>query len=243
MTDDNPESLRERTRRAVRQQLADSAMRLFVEQGFEATTIDQIAADTGISRRSFFRYFASKEDVVLGELFDRGGIVATALAGRPPGESPWDAVKAALLELQRVTRASDESELQLGRMLYDTPTLRARHLEKQLAWQDLLVPILSERIRSTGRATGIDPPTRGRCHRGRCPRMSRRGGGELGPSGRRDRTRAAVRRRRCRHPKLRTGQGPWIEVLLLPERGRRPSGGFRRSSSTEYDLRDPAAGA
>lgn len=160
MTDDNPESLRERTRRAVRQQLADSAMRLFVEQGFEATTIDQIAADTGISRRSFFRYFASKEDVVLGELFDRGGIVATALAGRPPGESPWDAVKAALLELQRVTRASDESELQLGRMLYDTPTLRARHLEKQLAWQDLLVPILSERIRSTGRATGIDPHSR-----------------------------------------------------------------------------------
>lgn len=158
MTDDNPESLRERTRRAVRQQLADSAMRLFVEQGFEATTIDQIAADSGISRRSFFRYFASKEDVVLGELFDRGGIVATALAGRPPGESPWDAVKAALLELQQVTRASDESELQLGRMLYDTPTLRARHLEKQLAWQELLVPILSERIRATGRVTGIDPP-------------------------------------------------------------------------------------
>ena len=157
MTDDNPESLRERTRRAVRQQIADAAMRLFVERGFEATTIDQIVAGTGISRRSFFRYFASKEDVVLGELFDRGGIAAAALTGRPADESPWDAVRAALLELQQAVRVTDESELEFGRMLYDTPTLRARHLEKQLAWQDLLVPILSERIRATGRASGIEP--------------------------------------------------------------------------------------
>lgn len=93
-------------------------------QGFDATTIDQIAAGTGISRRSFFRYFASKEDVVLGELVDRGGIVATALAARPASESPWDAVRAALLELQ-ATIVRDEFELALGRMLYATPTLRA----------------------------------------------------------------------------------------------------------------------
>lgn len=157
MTDDYPESLRERTRRAVRQQIADAAMRLFVERGFEATTIDQIVANTGISRRSFFRYFASKEDVVLGELFERGGIAAAALSGRPTGESPWDAVKAALLELQEATRATGDSELEFGRMLYDTPSLRARHLEKQLAWQDLLVPILSERIRATGQTPGIEP--------------------------------------------------------------------------------------
>lgn len=157
MTDDYPESLRERTRRAVRQQIADAAMRLFVERGFEATTIDQIVANTGISRRSFFRYFATKEDVVLGELFERGEIAAGALSGRPTGESPWDAVKAALLELQEATNATSDSELEFGRMLYNTPTLRARHLEKQLAWRDLLVPILSERIRATGQAPGIEP--------------------------------------------------------------------------------------
>ncbi|MFC7375793.1 TetR/AcrR family transcriptional regulator [Brachybacterium sp. GCM10030267] len=154
---DSPESLRDRTRREVRRQIAQAATGLFVQQGFEATTVDQIAAQTGISRRSFFRYFASKEDVVVGELADRGAIVAAALAERPAEESPWDAMKAALLELQASMRVSDEMELEFGRILYDTPSLRARHLEKQLSWQELLVPIMAERVRAADPDSAIEP--------------------------------------------------------------------------------------
>lgn len=157
MTEGAPTDLRERTRRAVREQIAETATRLFISQGFAATTIEQIAEATGVSRRSFFRYFPSKEDVILGELVERGPRVADALAARPAAERPWDALRAALLSLRQSTAGDDQTELALGRMLYRTPTLRARHLEKQLAWQDVLVPVLSERIRNATRDAPIDP--------------------------------------------------------------------------------------
>lgn len=157
MTGDTRESLRERTRRAVHQEIARTAMALFAERGFEDTTIEQIAEHAGISRRSFFRYFATKEDVVLGELVERGRIVASALAERPVDEPPWEAIRAALLELRDAIAATKVDDLEIGRMLYGTPTLRARHLEKQLAWQELLVPILTERMRATGPHGGVDP--------------------------------------------------------------------------------------
>ncbi len=65
---DNPRAtgtLRERTRRAMRDEVASIATRLFAEQGCSNTTVDQIAAEAGLSRTTFFRYFGTKEDVVL----------------------------------------------------------------------------------------------------------------------------------------------------------------------------------
>lgn len=130
-------------------------MALFLEQGFQETTVDQIAEAAGISRRSFFRYFATKEDVVLGDLIDRGHRVRTALVARPPGEEPWVAVRGALLAL-REEAAETETELRIGRMLFQSPTLRTRHLEKHLAWQEMLVPVLAHRLSDT---TDLDGPS------------------------------------------------------------------------------------
>lgn len=157
MTERAPTDLRERTRRVVRQQISETATQLFIEHGFAATTVDQIAEVAGVSRRSFFRYFPSKEDVILGELVERGPLVAAALAARPEDEPPWDALRAALLSLRQSRAQDDRAELEIGRMLYETPTLRARHLEKQLAWESLLAPVLAERIRSTTQNATIDP--------------------------------------------------------------------------------------
>ena len=131
-------------------------MELFLEQGFEETTIDQIAEAAGISRRSFFRYFATKEDVVLGGLIDRGHRVRSALIARPPEEAPWAAVRAALLALREEPGAGSETELRIGRMLFEAPSLRTRHLEKHLAWQEMLAPELSRRLRTT---TSLDGPS------------------------------------------------------------------------------------
>ena len=148
--------LRERTRRAVHREIAEAGMGLFLEQGFEETTIDQIAEAAGISRRSFFRYFATKEDVVLGDLIDRGHRVRSALIARPPEEEPWAAVRAALLALREEPGSDPEAELRIGRMLFEAPSLRTRHLEKHLAWQEMLAPELSRRLRT---ATGLDEPS------------------------------------------------------------------------------------
>ena len=144
--------LRGRARRAVRREISDAAMDLFVRQGFEPTTVDQIVAAAGISRRSFFRYFATKEDVVLGDLLDRGERVRAALARRPTAESPWEAIRAALLVLREEVPVPGGDELVLARMLYGTPALRAHHLQKQLGWQDMLVPVLADRLRARGGA-------------------------------------------------------------------------------------------
>ena len=129
-------------------------MPLFLDNGFEATTVDQVVEVAGISRRSFFRYFATKEDVVLGDLLDRGRRVQAELARRPAGETPWEAVRGALLVLRDEVPMSGAVELQMARMLHGSPSLRARRLEKQLGWQELLVPALAQRLD----ATGVDGP-------------------------------------------------------------------------------------
>lgn len=159
-TPDTP-SLRERTRRAVHAEITDTALRLFAEQGFDATTVDQIAKAAGISRRSFFHYFGSKEDVVLGDLEALGRRVRDALEARPETETAWEALRQALLTL-RGPDTDAATELQIAGMYADAPSLRARHLEKHLRWQELLAPDIEHRLGIVSGATAdsADPRTR-----------------------------------------------------------------------------------
>lgn len=145
-------SLRERTWRAVQSEITDAAMALFLERGFDATTVDQIAEAAGISRRSFFRYFDTKEDVVLGDLAALGERVQVALQARPPEESAWVALRAAFGTL-RDSGGSPAAELAVAQMYHQAPSLRARHLEKHLHWQELLAPEVEKRL-------GIVSPSR-----------------------------------------------------------------------------------
>jgi AcrR family transcriptional regulator len=144
-----PGGLREVTRRAVRAEIAATAMGLFLEQGFEETTVNQVAAAVGMSSRSVFRYFDSKEEMAIGELVELGHEVAAALAGRPDDEDPWIALRHALqvcvdsLEGQEVGRRR-------ATMLANTPSLRTAMLDKQMRWQEVLVPHIEKRLPVTG---------------------------------------------------------------------------------------------
>jgi AcrR family transcriptional regulator len=139
-------TLRDRTVRAVRAEVSAIAMRLFAEQGFDKTTVDQIAAEAGMSRTSFFRYFATKEDLVLGHLDELAQRVQEALAARPEAEPVWQSLRRAFDSLIEETAASPEENLRTSRMLHDTPTLRYRQLGKQLRWYDLLAPEVARRL-------------------------------------------------------------------------------------------------
>lgn len=136
----------DRQRAALRAEIVTTARNLFIAQGFEATTVEMIAAAVGISRRSFFRYFGTKEDVVLGDLSARGDVIADALAGRPPNEGPWEALRAALLDSRPETFNDPKADLALGRMMHDAPTLRARLYEKRLHWHEPLVALIVLRL-------------------------------------------------------------------------------------------------
>jgi AcrR family transcriptional regulator len=139
-------SIRARARRAVQAEVAEIAFDLFLDHGFEQTTVDQITAAAGISRSSFFRYFPAKEDVVIGTFTDWGLQVARALENRPDTEPPWLALQRATEPILQESSAKPGRALRATRMLLDTPALRARHYEKTLHWQDLLAPEIARRL-------------------------------------------------------------------------------------------------
>jgi AcrR family transcriptional regulator len=141
--------LRERTRRAVQAEITAAALALFTEQGFDATTVAQIAAAAGISERSFFRYFATKEDVVIGDPAPYGLILRAALEACPADVAPWDALSVALGRLIDAVHADPVASLQASALMLSTPPLRARHLEKQILWERMLVPNITERLHGT----------------------------------------------------------------------------------------------
>ncbi|MEV6281263.1 TetR family transcriptional regulator [Kribbella sp. NPDC051770] len=149
--------LRDRARRAVRAEVAGVGFTLFAEHGFDQVTADQIAAAAGMSRTSFFRYFPTKEDVVLGHLEEMGEQLTAALAARPADEGAWVALEQAFFDQFGETLEDPDRALRLARMMQDTPSLRARHLEKQQNWQDLLTPEVARRLRITDTPTDPRP--------------------------------------------------------------------------------------
>src|SRR3954452_21859720 len=88
-------TLRDHAREAVRSEVQRQAWLLFSEHGFEATTVDRIAAAAGKSRRTFFRCFASKDDLVLARMVESGATLVQNLQARPGTETPWVALRAA----------------------------------------------------------------------------------------------------------------------------------------------------
>ncbi|WP_206442446.1 TetR family transcriptional regulator [Streptomyces boncukensis] len=145
-----PSGLREMTRQAVRQRIAETAIDLFVAHGYDQVTVDQIAAAVGMSTRSFNRYFPNKEDVVLGDGPTWGATVRDHLASRPVDEAAWESLRHAFEALLISTDAvdvTDDRRKRVMRVLGSTPALRAYNTEKHLAWAGMLTPLVAERIR------------------------------------------------------------------------------------------------
>lgn len=138
-------TLWQRSRQAVYAEITSVAMRLFLEQGFEQTTIDQIASTAGISRRSFFRYFGTKDDIVLGDLASQGELLRDALKQVPSTVGPWEALRQALHSIDALDIEPGVT-LKIATMMYGIPSLRARSIEKHLHWQSLLVPDIRRRL-------------------------------------------------------------------------------------------------
>jgi AcrR family transcriptional regulator len=90
-------SLQERKQELVRAELASAAWDLFGKKGYEATTVAEIAAAAGVSRRTFFRYYATKDDVVTETSDELAEAMLTAVAERPRDEPPLVAIKRALV--------------------------------------------------------------------------------------------------------------------------------------------------
>lgn len=141
---DSEVSLRERTRRAVRGEIVDAAMTLFLERGFEATTVEEIAQAAGISRRSYFRYFTSKEEAFAEGLASIGATIAEALRERPTDEAPWLALRHSFDPLLEQAE-SDPQAMALGRLMLERPDLQQG---KDASWQQGIADALAHRLAS-----------------------------------------------------------------------------------------------
>jgi AcrR family transcriptional regulator len=138
--------LRQRTRDAVREQIATAALVMFDEQGFDETTVDEIAAAVDISPRSFFRYFPTKEDVVLGDPMVYLEPVRERLAESLQVMPLWEALRSGFEAGTAMTAADPKGALRATRVVFRTPTLRARNTEKHLVWMTVLVPLVADAL-------------------------------------------------------------------------------------------------
>ncbi|HEX3932650.1 MAG TPA: TetR family transcriptional regulator [Nocardioides sp.] len=154
MTSSPSTSLRDVARNAVRDEVMRAAWELFAVHGFEATTVEQIAEAAGMSRRTFFRYFNGKDELILDKLLEVGDRVAAALAARPPKEAAWPALRAALDVVVLAQDQAPEPSRRLGQLLRDEPSTRGSMEERRRRWTDALGPLVAERLPGHGEAAG-----------------------------------------------------------------------------------------
>ncbi|ETK33886.1 TetR family transcriptional regulator [Microbispora sp. ATCC PTA-5024] len=142
--------LRERKKHRTRTALIDAAVDLFLAQGYEATTVDRIAAEVDVSTRTFFRYFASKEEAALSLLADQHEVFIAELAARPADEPPFTALTEAMRAVLGILRALDPAEatrfLRLQELIQATPALLAGQLRLMMDNERQMVAEVSRRM-------------------------------------------------------------------------------------------------
>ena len=138
--------LRERKKQKTRESIQRTALRLFEKQGYEETTIEQIAAAAEISPSTFFNYFPTKEDVVLFDAYDPMAI--RMLLERPSDEPLNVGIRQVLEGLAAVFQRDEALILTRGRLFLEVPELRARLWDELERSQVMFAQLLAQR---TGR--------------------------------------------------------------------------------------------
>jgi AcrR family transcriptional regulator len=119
--------LRETKKLATRQQIADVAMRFFAERGFDRVTVAEVAAAAGVSEKTVYNYFPTKEDLFYDEIPERARALASAIRERPPGESVVVALRR--LQVAQCERLCSPGFATFARVIEDSPALQAKELE------------------------------------------------------------------------------------------------------------------
>src|SRR6201997_1499590 len=140
-----------RRRVTSREELEETAFALFAARGFEATTVDEIAAAAGIGRRTFFRYFPSKNDIPWGA-FERELERMRARLRAVPADVPvMDAIREALVDFNRVDAAQVPLHRRRMELILRVPALFAHSTLRFTAWREVIAEFVAAR---TGQRTG-----------------------------------------------------------------------------------------
>jgi len=133
-------------------ELEKVAFALFDRAGFDETTVDDIARGAGISRRTFFRYFDSKNDVVWGAFTEQLEYMRRRFAERPDGEPLMDALRAVVVEFNRVEPAETERHRRRLELILRVPALQAHSTLRYGDWRAVVAEFAAERLGDTSTA-------------------------------------------------------------------------------------------
>lgn len=147
------DGLRERKRRETLQRITDVGMGLFLQKGYEATTLDEIAAAAGISRRTFFYYFKSKDDILLSLQNGMGEVIVAALKAETADKRPLDAVRDAVIAV--CARFPADEMRAIDQLMRSIPAVQARKQASFIQHEDDLFQALRQRWPDPQRETGL----------------------------------------------------------------------------------------
>ena len=144
-TDRQVRGLRERKKAKTRAAIQQQALRLFREHGYAATTVEQIVAAVDVSPSTFFRYFPTKEDVVLYD--DLDPLFIAAFAAQPEELRPIQALRRALRGVIADLPAEEmEQQLERTRLILSVPELRMRMLDQMAGIIQLMADMVARRV-------------------------------------------------------------------------------------------------
>ena len=151
---EKPQGLRERKRRETSERIIEKGLKLFVKNGYEATTLETIAEAAGISRRTFFYYFKSKEDVLLAAR-DSGfrEALKPTMLNESPDQAPIDAARNCLIRL--ASRYETKESVVFDGLMQSTEALRARKEAVFVETEQILLEAMCELWPSPGRRDGL----------------------------------------------------------------------------------------
>jgi len=139
-------SIRQRKQEVVREALSTAAEELFLSRGYARTTVEQIAQAAGMSRRSFFRYFESKEDVLVERTDRIGERLYAELAARPREEPPLLAIRNALVAAIETGIEDREFIRWVIRSLREKSRLRRAMMERRNRLEERIAALMTQRL-------------------------------------------------------------------------------------------------
>jgi AcrR family transcriptional regulator len=145
-------------RHRVRQDLSAAAMRLFSTKGYEATTVDEIAAAAGVARRTFFRHFRSKEEAIFPDHDDTLVRVQAVLDSAEPDEHPLDTVCRGITEVLRMYAESPRVSVERYRLTREVPALREHEIASVARYDRLFTRYLLGHFDEAAHRAGDDDP-------------------------------------------------------------------------------------
>jgi AcrR family transcriptional regulator len=148
---------RERKKLATRQALQDVALRLVAERGLDQVTVDDISDAADVATRTFFNYFSSKEEALLGNLPEKVASVHRMVLDRPAGETPLEAACQVLRAMTVTLTERREERLLRQQVIERHPGLLARQLGMYASFERALATAVAERLGGGPRSTGGPP--------------------------------------------------------------------------------------